>query len=224
MAAFPGDANYVAAVSAPVTFTIGQGAASIALSSTGGSSVYGETVNLLATVGTSGGTPGGTVIFYDGNTPLATVPVDGTGTATLTTAALSVGPHSITAAFSGDADFSGVRSAAASETVAPSGTKVVLVQTPVYKKKKLTSLSLTVDITPSAARGSLTPPTGEVTFELLKKSRKKVKITTLGTAAVTGGHATLTLKASKVAKKSITIVFSGDTNDNSSTLSVLKLI
>ena len=63
-----------------------------------------------------------------------------------------------------------------------------------------------------------------MTFELLKKSRKNVKVTTLGTASVTGGQATLTFKASKVMKKSLTIVYSGDANDNPSTLSVSRLI
>ena len=104
---------------------------------------YGETVSLLATVGT----PGGTITFYDGTALLATVPVDGTGMATLTTSDLSVGSHSITAAYSGDADYIGVRSASTTETVAPTSTQMVLAQTPVYKKKKLTSVSLTVDLT-----------------------------------------------------------------------------
>ena len=108
--------------------------ASGALSATSSSSIYGETVNLIATVGTSGGTPAGTVTFYDGNTPLATVPVEGTGTAIFTTSDLSVGSHSMTAAYSGDADFKGVRSAAYSR-YAPTATEVVLVQTPLYKKK-----------------------------------------------------------------------------------------
>ncbi len=152
VAAFAGDANYQAVVSAPVTFTIGQGAATLALSSTSGSSIYGETVSLIATVGTGGGTPGGTVTFYDGDTPLATVTVHGTGTATLTTSDLSVGLHSITAASSGDVDFPGVRSAPYSETVAATGTQVILVQTSLSKKKKSTSVAhrpirLTVEVT-----------------------------------------------------------------------------
>jgi hypothetical protein len=177
-------------------------------------------------VGTSGGTPGGTVTFYDGNTPLATVPVDGTGTATLTTSDLSVGSHSITAAYSGDADFPGVRSAAYSETVAPAGTKVVLVQTLVYKKKKLTSVSqppirLSVEIARQSPGGSV--PTGEVTFELLNKSKKKTKVITLGKAALSGGEATLSLKASKVTKRAITIVYSGDAEDQASSLTTPKL-
>ena len=226
VAAFPGDAYYVAAMSAPVTFTIGQGAASVGLNSPSGSSIYGETVDLLATVGTSGGVPGGTVTFYDGSRPLATVPVDGTGTATLTTSDLSAGSHSITAAFGGDADFPGVRSAPFSQTIVPTATEVVVVQTPAYKKRKLTSvrespIRLTVEITRQSAAGSF--PTGEVTFELLKKPKKKTKVISLGKAALNGGEAMFSLKARKVMKKSITIVYSGDANDKASSLTTPKL-
>ena len=117
-------------------------------------------------------------------------------------------------------------SARYSETVAQTATEVVLVQTPVYKKKKLTSvrqspIRLTVEITPSAPGGSV--PTGEVTFELLKKTKKKVEGDDARTGAVSGGQATLTLKASKVMKKAITIVYSGDANDKASTLTTSKL-
>ena len=220
----PQNSTYYTTATTSIAITVTKATPILEVSASGDSPVYGDTVNLTATVGTSGGTPGGAVTFYDGNTALATVPVDGTGTAIFTTSDLSTGSHSITAAYSGDADFQGVRSAAYSEIIAPAATQLVLVQTPVYKKKKLTSLSLSVDITPSAPRGSLTPPTGEVTFELLKKTRKKVKVTTLGTVAVTGGQATLLLKASRVAQKSITIVYGGDANDRSSALSVSKLI
>jgi len=221
-----------AAASTPITIT--KATPILDVTASGGSfdgspfpaSDYGETVNLIATVGTVGGTPGGTVTFYDGSTPLATVAVDGTGTAILTTSDLAVGSHSITAAFSGDADFAGVRSAPYSELVSPTGTEVVLVQSPVYKKRKLTSASeppvqLTVEIKRSSTGGAI--PTGEVTFELLKKSRKKTQVITLGKAALSGGEATLNLKASKVMKKSITIIYGGDANDTASSLTTTKL-
>ena len=45
----------------------------------------------------------------------------------------------------------------------------------------------------------------------------------LGTAAVSGGEATLTLKASKVPQKGITIVYSGDANDKASTVTMPRL-
>ena len=67
-------------------------------------------------MGADAGTPGGTVTFADGATRLATVPLDGSGTATFTTSRISLGSHSITATYSGDADFLGVQSVPYSET------------------------------------------------------------------------------------------------------------
>ena len=65
-------------------------------------STVGQPVTFTATV-TSGGAPvtTGTVAFADGGTPLASVPVDATGTATFTTSALSGGTHPITATYGG---------------------------------------------------------------------------------------------------------------------------
>jgi hypothetical protein len=58
-------------------------------------------VTVASTPGT--GTPTGSVTYLDGTTVLGTVPLDANGRATLTVASLSVGRHTITAAYSGDA-------------------------------------------------------------------------------------------------------------------------
>ena len=221
VAAFAGSADFLAAQSAPVTFTIGKAAATLDLASSGGSAVYGQAVSFVATVGAAAGTPSGTVMFFDGTTWLATIPLGGSGTATLATSALSSGYHSITATYSGDADFLGVQSTAHSETVAQAATEVAVIQNSVFKRKKLTSVHLTAEIKRSAPGEGV--PTGEVTFELVTKTKKKVKVTKLGIAAVSGGAATVTLKANMVLKQAITIVYSGDANDKASTLITPKL-
>ena len=118
MAAFPSNVDYSAILSTPLSITIRRGAAKLGLASSGGSAVYGQPVSFMATVGADAGTPSGTVTFSDGATRLAAVPLDGSGTATFTTSALSLGSHSITATYSGDADFLGVQSVPYSETVA----------------------------------------------------------------------------------------------------------
>ncbi len=221
VADFSGNTNYLASLSAPVTFTIGQGAATLDLASSVGSPVYGQSVSLIATVSTVVGSPTGTVTFFDGATRLATVPLDGSGKAMLTTSALSSGSHWISATYSGDADFLGVQSAAKTETVAQAGTEMVVTQNSVFKRKKLTSVYLTAEIRTSAPGGGV--PTGEVTFELVTKTKKKVKVTRLGSAAVSDGAATVTLKANAVLKQAITIMYSGDANDWASTLITPKL-
>jgi hypothetical protein len=224
VATYPGSANYMAVSSAPVTFTIRAGTASIALNSSTGSSVFGQTITLAATVGAAG-KPGGTVTFFDNGTALATVPLDGAGTATLTTGALAAGSHSITASYSGDANLTGAASGSASERVGQSATTIGLTANPILKKKKVKSETLTAEIEPVSPGAGV--PTGMVTFELVttKKQKHKTKIKTkvLGSAVVGGGEATLNLKPKVVLKKVVTVVYSGDPDFTASLLTAPKL-
>ena len=101
-------------------------------------------------------------------------------------------------------------------SVAQAVTQVVLVPQPIFnKKKKVVSVALKAEVQPLAPGSGV--PTGSVTFELVTKAKKKTKVTTLGTAALGGGDATLTLKANQVLKKAITIVYGGDADFRSST-------
>lgn len=71
-------------------------------------SVFGQSVTFTATVSAaalSTGTPTGTVMFKDGNATLGTGTLNGSGQATFSTSSLSVTSHSITAVYSGDANF-----------------------------------------------------------------------------------------------------------------------
>jgi hypothetical protein len=54
---------------------------------------------------TGGGTPTGTVRFFDGATVLAQVALDGSGVAAFTTSSLAIGSHAIAARYSGDSTF-----------------------------------------------------------------------------------------------------------------------
>jgi hypothetical protein len=57
------------------------------------------------------------VTFLDGATPLGTGTLNASGVATFSTSALSVGTHSITAAYDGDTNDAGSTSAALTQTV-----------------------------------------------------------------------------------------------------------
>jgi hypothetical protein len=208
VASFPGTADYAPGQSAPATFTIGPGTSSIALTSSTVSAVFGQAVTLVATVTAAGGTPGGTVTFYDGATPLGTAPLDDSGRAALTTTTLVAGSHSISAAYGGDADFLRATSAPLAEPVRPATTQVALVPRPIFRKKKVTALGLVARVQPEDPGAGV--PTGTATFEIAKRSHKKVVEKVLGTMALSGGSATLTVKPGKVLKKPITIVYGGD--------------
>ncbi len=163
------------------------------------------------------GVPSGSVIFSDGGTTLGTVALDGSGRAALTTTALSLGSRSITAAYSGNTEFPAVTSGATSESVARSGSQIMLVPHGVLKKKKVVSLGLEARIVSLAPGGGV--PSGTVTFELMQK--KKVKI--LGTVSLSGGAAMLAVKPNGVLKKSITILYGGDADFQASTLAAPTL-
>jgi hypothetical protein len=75
-------------------------------------------VTLTATVtSTIGGTPTGSVTFYDGTTQLGSPTLDNTGMATLSVSFLTAGSHSITAKYNGDTNFNTITSTAMTETV-----------------------------------------------------------------------------------------------------------
>ena len=77
---------------------------------------YGTSVTFTATVTGSGGTPTGTVTFYDGGTSLGTGTLS-SGSTTFTTSTLGVGSHSITADYGGDGSFNTSTSSAHTVTV-----------------------------------------------------------------------------------------------------------
>jgi hypothetical protein len=66
-------------------------------------------------------------------------------------------------------------------------------------------------------------PTGMVTFESLVKHERKVKVKTLGAAALSGSEATLTVKPNAMLNKPIMIIYSGDPAYRASTLSTPQL-
>jgi uncharacterized repeat protein (TIGR01451 family) len=81
-------------------------------------SVSGQAVTFTATVSTTqGGTPTGTVNFKNGNANLASTTLNASGVASVTTAALTVGTHSITAIYTGTTTYAGSTSPALTQTV-----------------------------------------------------------------------------------------------------------
>ena len=77
-----------------------------ALVSSPNPSNFGQLVTFTATVTSTGkGAPTGTVSFFDGTTNLGTSPLNSSGVATFMISTLTVGTHSITAMYNGDANF-----------------------------------------------------------------------------------------------------------------------
>jgi large repetitive protein len=134
----------------------------------------------------------------------------------------AAGTFTVVARFPGSADFAPAQSKPTTFTIAPARATIVLVPHAVLKgKKTLEGVELTAEIEPVAPGGGV--PTGQVIFEFVTKRRNKVKVTTLGTAALSGGRATLTFKPDKVLEKPLTIVYSGGPDFLASTMSPPKL-
>src|SRR5262249_57426451 len=102
-AAYAGDTNFTGSTSSALTQVVVATASTTALTATPNPATAGTAVTFVAAVTGSGGTPTGSVTFKDGVTTLSTVPLDGTGHASLMTSALSAGGHSLTAAYGGHA-------------------------------------------------------------------------------------------------------------------------
>ena len=107
-AVYSGDATYATSTSAALTQVVNQAATTTILGSSPNPSSVGNSVTFTASVFPNTAT--GTVEFFDGVPPIATSlgssPVVG-GTASLTTAALASGTHTILAVYSGDANYLG---------------------------------------------------------------------------------------------------------------------
>lgn len=97
---------------------IGQPTTSTTLASSANPTVYGQAATLSSGVNASSGTgtPTGSVTFDDGTNALGTASLSG-AQAAFTVSSLSVGSHSITAAYSGDSSFLASTSSALSQVV-----------------------------------------------------------------------------------------------------------
>ena len=213
----PQASDYTLTRQPTTTASIQPATAAIALTASAGSAVFGQPVTFVASVTSSAATPGGMVTFSENGNAVATVPLDGSGKATLTTASLALGTQAITASYNGGGDFVGTQSASVSVPVTRAATQIVLVPHSVFKKKRLISLRLTAMIEPVAPAGGI--PTGELKLELLVKQKKRITTKTLAMSGVIGGEATLTLNPNQVLNKAITIVYSGDLDFGTSTAS-----
>jgi hypothetical protein len=113
-AVYSGDATFNGSTSSVLTQTVNKGVTSTTIASSLNPSKKGQTVTFTATVTPSGAT--GSVGFYDGKKLLGSKTLSG-GVASFATSSLAAGTHSISAKYSGDANYSGSTSAVLTQTV-----------------------------------------------------------------------------------------------------------
>jgi hypothetical protein len=116
-AVYSGDITDAPSTSAPRTITVARAKVSINLGVGPNPASLGQMVTITAGLNASGSETG-TFTFKDGNAVLAVVPLDPTtDTAVFLTSALSNGNHSITAVYSGDANYLPATSSPTNERV-----------------------------------------------------------------------------------------------------------
>ncbi len=216
IAVYNGDANDLPSTSVGSKFIVSQDSTTASVSASPANTVFGqpETFKALISVKSPGaGSPTGVVTFMDGTTKLGTGTLSttsGVTSATLTTNALAVGSHSITVVYPGDDEDLSSTSAALTFVVSQDSTKVVVTGSP---STSVYGQSATFTATVSVSSPGAGIPTGSVTF----KDGSTVLGT--GTLSTTGGVTTATFSTAKLAVGShaITAVYSGDTDDLTST-------
>jgi RHS repeat-associated protein len=196
VANYLGDSYDNAASSTPVTVDVLK-RATTSLASSANPSTVGQPVTLTATISPS--SAAGTVTFNDGATTLGTGTLS-SGVATLSTTFSTIGTHNLTAVYSGDASNGGNTGTLALSVKQPVTVQVTVNPNPV-NLNQTTILAATI---------AGTSPTGTVTFT-------DETPTTLGTATVSGGVASLTVSYQSGATHTITANYSGDTTNNPGT-------
>src|SRR5579859_1974592 len=168
-------------------------------------SIYGQPIQLNVTVLPQlGGTPSGTMTFYDGGTSLGTASLDASGSAVFLTAAaaLQTGSNTITAVYSGDTNFMGGTSGPVTPQVLQAASGVGVALTMGSNPSQFgQALTFTATVSPQFAG----VPSGQVTF--------KDGSVILGTKVLNGsGQAALTTTTFGIGTHSITAFYTGDTN------------
>ena len=206
-ATYNGDTNF-AGSNASLSQTVNQVSSTTALTSSSPSSTFGQPVTFTATVSSSGGTPTGTVTFTDGSSTIGSGPVTlSGGVATISTAALAPGSHTIKATYNGDINFAG-SSNSLTQTVNQATTSAALKssQNPSAFGQ---SVTFTATISPSSGSGT---PTGTVNFTVDGGAPTSVPLS--------NGQATFSTASLGPGSHSIAATYAGDTNFTGSNASL----
>ncbi len=203
-ATYAGDATLQGSTSKIVKQVVNLNTSVTALASSANPSVYGQSITLTATVSASSGSlmPTGKVTFKNGTTAIASVALTN-GTAAYISSTLSAGSLALSASYSGDGNFS-TSTGTLTQVIGQAPTTTVLTSTP-----NPSSLNQNVTFSATVTAAYTGTISGSVSF--LNGSK------TLGSAPVTRGKATFTYAFTTVGTDSITAVYTGDANNQTST-------
>lgn len=221
-ASYGGDNSFASSSSPADAVTITQAATTIGLAASPASAGLGSFVTLTATVTTQSNAsqqgiyPTGSIQFMSGGHSIATVAANGTtntqtgfaqASAVLLTSSLPLGTNSITATYSGDANYAASgASNAVTVTVLPATTTAVTSSNSTISQG--TSVTFTATVTPGQSGGPA--PTGTVQFLADGADAG-------GAITVSNGQAQFATTSLPAGAESIVAVYSGDSNYGGST-------
>ena len=206
----PGTHTYTAMYAGDTTYTVPLTFGSVTVNVVGvastttvaitGSTVYGGSTNLTATVSGSAGTPTGTVQFVDGSTNVGSPVALVGGVATLP-ANLGVGSHAISANYLGDTTYLTSTGAAVAPVVIGKAQSqaAVAASSAAMNPNGSTTLTVTVPLV-----GSGVTPGGTVTVQ--------DGGTQVGTGTLSSGKASVVVTLATLGSHVLTVTYAGDAN------------
>ena len=206
--AYQGDVNYDPSTSPAFSQQIDKANSQLTLSGPTSPVNITTPATYTVTLATPGVAPTGTLTLYDGNNVVATQSISAAGIFSLGTSVLSVGQHSVTVSYSGDANTLNAVSASVSTTVqlAPSTTTLVSSQSPAVLGSPVT----------------LTATVSSVTANLTGNVQIQDGSQVLGTVPLNNGVAVFTTSSLPFGVHALTAVYSGDANHATATSASLR--
>jgi hypothetical protein len=211
VANYSGDSTYQASASSTLTQSVNVASTTLVLSTSVNPSSYNQGVTFMVSLTPQmGGSATGTVTFLDGANPIGTSTVAG-NSATITVNTLAIGTHPITAAYSGDSNFTAANSASLPQIVNKAGTTAVVTSSlnPAFVTQGVTYTATVTSQYMGALSGSVNFKSGTVS---------------LGTGTLVNGQASITTSSSTPGSLSITADYIGDANNIGSTSPALTQV
>jgi large repetitive protein len=196
---YAGNSSYTGSVSSVEQCMVQLAQPTLTLSGPAGPVDVGTMASFTAALASPGVAPTGTMLLQNGGSNIATVNVSGTGSFAFAVSSLSIGNHTLTASYSGDANNSPATSASISLMVrhANSATTLMTSANPLTQGNPLT---LTSNVTSDSPN-----PGGSIQFF--------DGTTLLGTTVLgVSGAASLSPTGLALGSHSLTAAYSGDTN------------
>lgn len=209
VASFAGSTNYAASSSAALDEVVASTATATALTSSTAGSLAGRPVTFNVNVSSATGVPTGTVTLRDNASVVGQAAVSDHGTAAFMLTSLSVGTHTLSASYSGDASYSPSASTPSNVSVSLAQS-VLILSGPATPVNAGVAAMFTVTITSSGL-----PPSGTLS---LRDGAVVIATQAIGSGTVSFSSDTLVVGA-----HSLTVSYIGDENNAAANSNVLSV-